>query len=172
MKSKLEKLKACREAIEWCGNRTPERAYTECERGDWLLWMAPRSGVDPKLVTLASCDCANTVKHLTKDKTPGRLLRLVRKWVKGEATQQEVKKLADATNKRAISADERDENEEAYYILMAAVYAADATKYPLEACYAATAAVATTRYTGVDREVKHRELADVVRKRIPFEKFA
>jgi hypothetical protein len=36
LKEYLEKEDACKPAIKWLGDRTPEQAWVECERGDWL----------------------------------------------------------------------------------------------------------------------------------------
>lgn len=168
MKSKLIQLGVCRESIEWCGNRTPQQAYEECERGDWLLWMAIKCGVNQKIVALTACACADTVLYLTEGVLPCKVLKVVRKHLKGKATLSEVKKAANAAFKVAIAT----EVDEAYNAGVAAVYAADAVSNAIDAPYAATAAVAAIIHTDVDREDKHRELADIVRKRIPFEKFA
>ena len=54
----LEKLRACQEAREWAGERTPQQAWDECERADWLLWWSAATGADRKEVVLAACACA------------------------------------------------------------------------------------------------------------------
>ena len=40
MKELLIKLDACKEAIEWAGDRTIEEIVKDCDRGDWLFWLA------------------------------------------------------------------------------------------------------------------------------------
>ncbi len=37
--SSLEKLGACDPAMEWVGNRCPRKAWIECNKPDWLLWV-------------------------------------------------------------------------------------------------------------------------------------
>jgi hypothetical protein len=37
-KEQLIDMKACSEAIEWVGGRTLAEAWSECPRGDWMLW--------------------------------------------------------------------------------------------------------------------------------------
>jgi len=42
----LRSIGACVAATEWVGNRTPEQAWAECPRGDWMLWLLEKWGVD------------------------------------------------------------------------------------------------------------------------------
>jgi hypothetical protein len=66
-KELLSDLRACHDAMEWAGDRTIEQIVSECHRADWLLWLAPRVGVDVRLVTLTAGHVANTVRHLMID---------------------------------------------------------------------------------------------------------
>jgi hypothetical protein len=56
----LQRLGACQEAIQWVGNRTPRQAWDECERADWLLWIAAKmkGNNTRQQIVLAACDCA------------------------------------------------------------------------------------------------------------------
>jgi hypothetical protein len=66
----LEDIYACKEARDWIEQNkinTIEQAVEKCERGDWLLWLASRSGIDFKILTLAKGLCANTARSLMKD---------------------------------------------------------------------------------------------------------
>jgi len=49
-------LDGCAEAIDWLAARdgTLEQAWDDCERGDWLLWLALRVGVPDAAYTAAS----------------------------------------------------------------------------------------------------------------------
>jgi len=40
----LESIDACEPALEWVGDRTAEQAWAECERADWLMWLAYEVG--------------------------------------------------------------------------------------------------------------------------------
>ena len=60
----LVRLNACSDAVEWAGGfDTPEKAWQECQRGDWMLWLlgklsgGTRSESRHKLV-FAACQCA------------------------------------------------------------------------------------------------------------------
>jgi hypothetical protein len=66
-KTLLHKLHACSEAKEWAGDMTIEEVVEKCHRGDWLLWLAARVGVEQRLLILAKGHSANTVRHLMKD---------------------------------------------------------------------------------------------------------
>lgn len=59
----LNKLDACQRAVRWVGDRDLARTWEECERGDWLLWLAGRmvgkeGWPTHQQVVLAACACA------------------------------------------------------------------------------------------------------------------
>ena len=88
---KLEKLNACNEAIEYV--KTQESAlsaWQNCERGDWMLWIAKRLNVDDKKLTLAKVMCAKQVEHLMKDQRSKDALVACLRYVNGEITREEL----------------------------------------------------------------------------------
>lgn len=52
---------ACAELRAWAGTRDEAEVWWECERADWLLWMASRRGVDGRVLTAVAADCAESV---------------------------------------------------------------------------------------------------------------
>ena len=88
----LKKMRACDDAVKWADGKTmPKKAWEACERGDWLLWVAGRLGVDRKLVVLASVKCARlALKHWTKDESLKTNLAVIERWSKGKATDGEM----------------------------------------------------------------------------------
>ena len=38
----IRAMDACREAVRWVNGRDLRTAFTECQRGDWMLWLAGR----------------------------------------------------------------------------------------------------------------------------------
>jgi hypothetical protein len=66
-KELLENIHACREAREWAADKTIEEVVEQCDRGDWLMWLAQRLDVEERSFILAKAHCANTVRHLVKD---------------------------------------------------------------------------------------------------------
>jgi hypothetical protein len=92
---------ACRAAMDWLGERDSAQMWAECERPDWLLWWAAHAVPRQELV-LAACDCAETaLRYVPEGEHRPRLaIETARRWVRGEATVDEVR-AADAA---AISA--------------------------------------------------------------------
>jgi len=60
-RGELVGMKACSPAIEWVQGRTEEQAWAECERPDWMIWLAARRGVRLELLVEAAIRCAQRV---------------------------------------------------------------------------------------------------------------
>ena len=97
-KDLLERLGACVEAQRWYDGRDSREAWEVCERGDWLLWVAARLGVDRKLLVLAACDCADSaLRHVPDgEDRPRKAIEAARAWCLGEASINEVRAAAHA----------------------------------------------------------------------------
>jgi hypothetical protein len=151
----LSRLGACREAIAWVGDMPSKRAWETCERGDWLLWLSARVGVDRKLVVLAACDCAElALKHVPAgENRPREAIETARAWTRGEANIEQVRDAAAAAD-------------------AAAAYAAAAADAAGAAAYAAEAAADAADAAGAARTKVRRQCADLVRARIPWTKVA
>ncbi len=39
MKTKLQNLNACKQALDWVADKSVHDAWNTCERGDWMLWL-------------------------------------------------------------------------------------------------------------------------------------
>jgi hypothetical protein len=61
------------------------RAWTECPRGDWLLGLAARRGVDPRAVVRAACACARlALEYVPDDEArPRAAIEAAERWVEG-----------------------------------------------------------------------------------------
>jgi len=107
---KLKKLNACREAIQYVsGCKTADEAWENCERGDWMLWMAGSLSGKPwskkrKILVLASCECA----RLAWDKMPTKskdCILLFENWAEGEdISKAELIKVSTAARAAAFAA--------------------------------------------------------------------
>ena len=149
----LADLNACPEAAEWVGDKDAGEAWTTCERGDWMLWLATEVNIDRKLIVLAACDCAEpALKYATSD-APRIAIETARAWCRDEATIEQVK---DAASAAAYAA--------AYAAYSKASH--NAAVHAAHAVYAAYAAHAAARA----ESLKHS--ADLVRQRIPLEVIA
>ena len=116
-KERVRNTRACLDAVEWINGRGMKRAYEECERADWMLWMYGRMADKPgwatrQEVVLAACDCAATsLQHYSKkhpnDDRPKKAIETARKWAKGKAAIEDVRIAADAAT-AANAADAAD----------------------------------------------------------------
>jgi hypothetical protein len=148
MKELLIKLNACDEAIEWAGDRTIEEIVKDCDRGDWLLWLAKKIGIELQPLTLAKGHCANTVRHLMKNERSIKAVDMAIAFGEGRATMEELNNAAnaaadaayDAVFYAAIVADAAivgDAPYAAYAAATAAACAAGDAAYTTAAAYAA-----------------------------------
>ncbi len=88
----LRGREACEDAVKWLGQMTLAEAWESCERGDWMLWIAERAGVERDLVVLAACDCAETaLVYLPRgEDRPRECIEVTRKFIAGEATRAQL----------------------------------------------------------------------------------
>ena len=129
MKTEIEKYNPCGDAVEYRKQFDSfKEAWEQCPRGDWMLWLAEKIGVDLKTITLAKALCANTVKHLMEDKLSIHAINIAIEFGKNRATRKEL----DAANAAAV------------YAANAAAYAANAAGNA--AAYAAAYAAYTAAY--------------------------
>lgn len=154
-KEYLKSVNACEPAVEWAGDKPVEQVVAECHRGDWLLWLAKKCGVEPQPLTLAKGHCANTVRHLMTDERSLKAVDVAIAFAEGRATREEL----DAAARAAATA--YDATYAAYAAsaasaASASAYAADAAAYA-----AADAAAYTAAYTA-----NQQETADICRKYI------
>jgi len=162
--TKLEKLRACREAIEWVKTcKSPEDAWNNCSRGDWMLWLAKKLDVDDRKLTLAKVRCAEQVKHLMKDQRSLDALDACFRYAKGELTRDELNAYAyDA----AYAADAPSYASYAAYADASAASAAASAAYAsaADASDAASAAADASDATyAAARTVSLRKSADICR---------
>ena len=154
----LESLNACRDAVRWVGERDLPTAWMQCERGDWMLWLAAKVKIDRKLVVLAACDCAELawpyVKRAETLQAAKSCVKVTREWCEGRADIEDVRKA------RAYAAADYA----AYAAADYAAYAAAAAAYAAAAADAADAADAAAARAKV-----LSECATLVRARISVE---
>ena len=98
LKEYLKSLDACGPAIEWAGDKPVEEVVAECHRGDWLLWLAQKCGVELQPLTLAKGHCANTVRHLMTDERITRAVDVAIAFGEGRATREELDDAASAAS--------------------------------------------------------------------------
>jgi hypothetical protein len=162
VKAKLKELNTCNEAMEWVGDRTIEQAVTDCHRGDWLLWFGQKIGIDHRKLTLAKGHCANTVRHLMKDKRSIKGVDASIAYGDGKIGKEELIAAYDAADDAYNDAynayDPYNAYEDAYTVACAAAYTdLDAAAY-------------TAAYSNADadavKEANQKQTADICRKYI------
>ena len=97
-------LGACKGALEWVhynNYTTLPRAWRECPRADWLIWLAKKNIGKPgwptrEEVALAECDCAETaLKYVPKGEDRPRIaIETRRAWAIGKVTEDECQEAA------------------------------------------------------------------------------
>ena len=178
LKKYLKKIDACSKSLKWAGNRkTSKAAWLACPRADWLLWLAGRIGIDKNLIILAACDIAESVLHLVpeNEERPGKAIETVRAFVAGKATIEEVRAARAAAiavyNTYAARAAARAAANAAANAIFS-TYAGGATIARAISVADAAADAAYAAYAATNRDnvwaEKQKELADIVRKRIPW----
>jgi len=103
-------------------------AWEECPRGDWMLWIAFKLGVNKRTLTLAKGLCAKTVIHLMTDKRSIDAVNAAIAYGKNEIGDKELAYAASAAS--------------AAYASASAAYAASAASAAYTAASAASVAYA------------------------------
>ena len=172
--AQLKSLSACDEAVRWVADRDLESAWAQCERGDWMLWLAAKANIDRKLLVQAACDCAETAwPHCKSEETLQAAMLCVhvtREWCEGRTDIEDVREARYAAYAAGAYA-AADAADAAAYAADAAAYAADAAA---AAAYAAAYAVNAADYAAdaADAAARAKTLAkcaDLVRARIPVQ---
>lgn len=174
-------LGACEEARAWAGDRDPRTAWAECERGDWLLWLAGRAGIDRRTLVQAACDCAELAWPHARGTdtllTCMLAVHVTREWCDGRADLDDVRAVAAAAAAAAAHTDALADAAAGYaaahaaYAAYNAAYAAHAAHSAYDAADAAYAAAHAGYAAAWDasRVAVLRKAADLVRARISVE---
>ena len=166
MKELLQKLNACKDAIEWAGDKSWQEIYNTCHRGDWLLWLFKRTNPDDlKLLTLAKGHCANTVRHLMKDERSLKAVDAAIAFGEGKISRDELDAAADAYVAYVAYAVSAAADDAAYAAYDAA---GDGTYAAVGAAYAAAASAAANAAAAAKKE-NQQLTADICRKYLPIE---
>jgi len=106
LRDQLVAIRACSDAVEWVGTRTIEQAWAECERGDWMLWLAGRIDIDRKLLVSAACACAEPALAFVRagEDRPRLAIEVARAWCVGTATLDDVRAADAAADAAAYAA--------------------------------------------------------------------
>jgi len=168
--AKIKSLGACRSALEWLQSYTdPQKAWGECERGDWMLWLLSWQSEDSeprKKLVYTACQCARLALPNIKDERARKCIETTEAWIRGEASIAQVKDARSAAYDAAFFAASDVAYDAAYAAFAAAAYVSVATY----AAYAddviaahASVAIYADDVTAVDR----KQCANIVREHYP-----
>ena len=179
LRKDIKHLRPCTAATDWLGlRRNPQKAWDECPRGDWMIWLLTRTKADPAKLRLVACDIARTVLHLVPEgeDRPRIAIETAERYARGEATDGELRTATDAawaaadaawdaawTAARAASA--RDAASDT--ARDAATAAARAAAHAAARAAASAAASAAHAAARAARAATHAASADIVRKHFP-----
>ena len=156
MKYEIEQFNPCGDALEFRSKYNSfEESWNNCPRGDWMLWIAKKVGVDLRALTLAKARCAKTVLHLMKDDRSKKAIEIAESFGLGNVTKHELDIAAAdayaayaAAYATAYATGDAADYADAYAAYAAAYATADDADYATAyaAAYAATAAYAAAAY--------------------------
>lgn len=139
MKKKFDILQfgPCIDAIRYYENYDSfEQAWQDCQRGDWMIWIAFKLKVDKKLLFKAKALCAKTVEHLMKDQRSKDAVQAALDYADGKITEKQLKVFACA------AADAYGAYADNYAAVAAnAAYAGDYAAVAASAAYGAAAKI-------------------------------
>jgi hypothetical protein len=194
----LKDKNAWPEVVKWVKENKAEtfiEIWNSCEQADWMLWFLARM-VDQKewpsrkTVVLCACDCAETsLRFVPEDEDrPKKAIEIARMWAEGKTSKIECEKAASAS---FDAADDVYIASFSFSGVNAIAYAADVAAAAYAAAYAAEAVFdvvssltavsfvadaaghAAFYASNVSFDAKKealRNMADIVRKRVTFEK--
>lgn len=132
----LKSLTACGKAVRWAKEKSIKTILKECDRGDWLLWLAKKLDIDIRKLTLAKARTAKLVIHLAMDERSINAVNVAERYGLGKATKEELQKAASVAASAAAYA---DPNAYAYAASTAAYAAYTASVSTSDASVAASA---------------------------------
>ena len=154
----LKKNDACGGSIKWVEENnisTLEDAWNTCNRGDWLLWMADKLGIDKHKMTICGALCAHTVVEHMENPRSRNAVRVAFLFGRGKATLEELKEARIAAWAAAAAAAAAA----AWAVAAAAAAAADAAAWAV-----AAAAAAVDDAADDDKKENQRITAEIARK--------
>ena len=177
MKTEISKYSPCKEALKFrLQYDNFEDAWNNCPRGDWMLWIAERVGVNRRKLTLAKGYCAKTVIHLMGDERSVNAVKVAIRYGRYRADDSELNDAAYAAYAAYVAyAAAAAAASYASYVAAAAVnnasYTAYAASYASYASYVAAAAVNDASYAAYtvssaadDEKENQKQTADICRK--------
>ncbi len=169
---KLDAYGACNEAVAWVvasKKRTARAVWEDCPRGDWLLWLAHKSGVETKQLVRAACASARTVlKNVPRgEMRPLQAIEAAEGWCDDRVPIDEVRAAAYSAASAARSAAASAYS--AYSAAWSAAASADSAAYSAAASAYSAAASADSAAASAAGKRNQQKTAHLVRAVISWE---
>ena len=105
MKPDIKRFDPCDNGLEYYESKASfEEAWHDCERGDWMLWIAAKLKIDDRTLTKAKALCANTVRRLMTDPRSTGAIDAALRYADGGISREELDKYASAARYAADAA--------------------------------------------------------------------
>ena len=164
-KTDLTQFSLCKEGLAYYNRKSSfEEAWRDCERGDWMLWIAKKSGIDDRTLTRAKALCANTVRHLMTDRRSTAAVDAAMRYAAGRISRDELDMYANRATAATTIVDYTNDKATYYADYAAARAAADARAAHAAAAAAAHAdAASASRAAASSKTANRRQTADICR---------
>ena len=102
---RLDKFRPCSDAREWMRTqKNATEAWNNCERGDWMLWIAKKLNADDRKLTMAKAMCTKQVEHLMEDQRSKDAIQACIYYFNGLITREQLNAAAAAADAAAAYA--------------------------------------------------------------------
>lgn len=87
----LQSSGACAEGLQWARGLSPQEAWEQCNRPDWMLWALEELGyADQRVPREFACWCVRQVWELLTDPRSRTAVEVAERYARGEATAAEL----------------------------------------------------------------------------------
>ncbi len=172
----LSKAGAHHDVVSWAEAYGADfrRAWDSCPRGDWLLGIAARLGVERRLLVAAAAGAARTALDCVPEdeRRPELAVAAAEAWARGEGNADDLRAAAEAV--AGASPPDPAVAAAAMAAHAAALSAMDPEAAPLAAVHAAEAALLGVPDCAMMSALRHAQAtaADIVRQHVPFDVIA
>ena len=172
MKTEIEEYEACKDAVEYREQfNTFQEAWKNCQRGDWMLWIAFKLKVNKRTLTLTKARCAKTVMHLMEDERSIKAVKVAEKYGLGYATEEELEEASNDASYASYTSYASAAASNAAYCASYSSAAAAAAYYTSKTAYYAADAILLSTKSIEAKKQNELETADICREILTAEVF-
>ncbi len=145
--------------------------WRDCPRGDWLLGIAVRLGVEHVALMRAAIGCAHTALDHYEGDEAARVLELAARWCEGSASAEQITIATRALEAATVEVHDPSADAASRSVQAVGLGAVDKELLVSAAAFAAEATIVATMECGLELAMgwAHRAGADAVRTAIAWE---